>query len=498
MFGTVAMTASACGPVYVQTDDDGYYRTRNRRRAVRAVPTTTDCRVGPAAFQTLASWGNWRYSNLHGCVWTPNAIRDPMWRPYWVGSWSYTKWGWTWDSAEPWGWATYHYGRWFWDGRFGWSWVPGYDWAPAWVLWRNGGGCVGWAPMGPRGANHAHPTYWTFVEHRNFRSRRVRTVVITKNRTTTVYNQSVIIANTGRLSRSGGGQVSYNRGPKSTRVGTWTRTRIAPRPIASIPSARPRALPKPPARPAPRATRPAARPAPNYRSAPGTRPAPAARPGPTYTRPAPTTRPAPARPAAGRPAARPPTPRPYDTGSRPRPGTTDRPGPGVSPAPARPTPTRVYPATPTRRPAPAARPSRPAQPRHQTRPAPPRTRPAPTTRPAARPTRPAARPTRPTARPTRPTTRPTRPTTRPTRPTARPTRPTTRPTRPSARPTRPSARPAPPAPGRRPPSADVRVAPNKVKPRKNNTKKRKPWDTRELKDPRPREVPRPVPPRGTR
>jgi hypothetical protein len=55
-----------------------------------------------------------------------------------------------WASDEEFGWATDHYGRWFFDDRYGWVWVPGNDWAPAWVSWRSGGGYVGWAPLPPR------------------------------------------------------------------------------------------------------------------------------------------------------------------------------------------------------------------------------------------------------------------------------------------------------------------------------------------------------------
>jgi hypothetical protein len=43
----------------------------------------------------------------------------------------------------------FHYGRWvnneFTAGR--WAWVPGYDWAPSWVSWREGEGGMGWAPL---------------------------------------------------------------------------------------------------------------------------------------------------------------------------------------------------------------------------------------------------------------------------------------------------------------------------------------------------------------
>jgi hypothetical protein len=60
--------------------------------------------------------------------------------------------GWTWLSDEPYGWATYHYGRWYQDSEIGWAWVPGNDWAPAWVSWQEGNDYVGWAPL-PPGAN---------------------------------------------------------------------------------------------------------------------------------------------------------------------------------------------------------------------------------------------------------------------------------------------------------------------------------------------------------
>ncbi len=57
--------------------------------------------------------------------------------------------GWTWVSDEPWGWATYHYGRWVNIVGTGWVWIPGHTWAPAWVSWRYGGGYCGWAPLPP-------------------------------------------------------------------------------------------------------------------------------------------------------------------------------------------------------------------------------------------------------------------------------------------------------------------------------------------------------------
>src|SRR5262249_23599259 len=45
--------------------------------------------------------------------------------------------------------AVFHYGRWIFDASHGWVWVPGKEWAPAWVSWRDGSGYIGWAPLPP-------------------------------------------------------------------------------------------------------------------------------------------------------------------------------------------------------------------------------------------------------------------------------------------------------------------------------------------------------------
>jgi hypothetical protein len=107
---------------------------------------------GGATFQTfydsLSSQGNWVQTDDYGYVWQPN-VQDPNWAPYTDGNWVYTDDGWTWNSNEPFGWATYHYGRWVNLEGSGWAWVPGYTWAPAWVSWRYGDGYVGWAPLPP-------------------------------------------------------------------------------------------------------------------------------------------------------------------------------------------------------------------------------------------------------------------------------------------------------------------------------------------------------------
>jgi len=111
--------------------------------AVPAVPTLD-------YFQSqLAPYGNWVTLPDYGLCWQPAVA--PGWRPYMDGgSWTYTDAGWYWQSDYPWGDIAFHYGRWAYTVS-GWVWVPGYDYAPAWVVWRHADadGYVGWAPLVP-------------------------------------------------------------------------------------------------------------------------------------------------------------------------------------------------------------------------------------------------------------------------------------------------------------------------------------------------------------
>ena len=100
-------------------------------------------------YDDLAPHGRWIETHAYGWVFVP--ARPAAWNPYTVGHWVWTDdYGWLWVSEEPFGWATCHYGRWYQDPVFGWAWVPGYQWAPAWVSFRSGGGYMGWAPLPPR------------------------------------------------------------------------------------------------------------------------------------------------------------------------------------------------------------------------------------------------------------------------------------------------------------------------------------------------------------
>ncbi len=99
-------------------------------------------------YDELQPYGTWVSDVQYGNVWIPDVEGD--FRPYATrGHWVLTDYGNTWVSDYPWGWATFHYGRWRFDNYYGWEWIPGSEWAPAWVTWRGGDGYYGWAPLGP-------------------------------------------------------------------------------------------------------------------------------------------------------------------------------------------------------------------------------------------------------------------------------------------------------------------------------------------------------------
>lgn len=123
-----------------------------------ALPTTVGVSLNPSTGQTainlgffyddLAPYGNWVSTPRYGWAWTPANVAD-TWQPYEDGRWAWTDQGWTWISDEPFGWATYHYGRWYDDPSLGWAWVPGNEWAPSWVSFQEGPDYIGWAPLPP-------------------------------------------------------------------------------------------------------------------------------------------------------------------------------------------------------------------------------------------------------------------------------------------------------------------------------------------------------------
>src|SRR5690606_7470166 len=92
-------------------------------------------------------------------------------RPYYTnGRWAMSNMGNMWVSDYAWGSIPFHYGRWHFSEFHGWLWIPGSQWAPSWVVWRQGGGHYGWAPMGPGmnlnmnfGALNISVNLWNFI-----------------------------------------------------------------------------------------------------------------------------------------------------------------------------------------------------------------------------------------------------------------------------------------------------------------------------------------------
>jgi hypothetical protein len=96
----------------------------------------------------LDDHGRWVHVSGIGWAWRPYV--SVGWRPYYNGYWHHGRGGsLVWVSYDPWGYGTYHYGRWAYDPGFGgWFWVPGYGYSPAWVYWSYGPSYIGWAPAG--------------------------------------------------------------------------------------------------------------------------------------------------------------------------------------------------------------------------------------------------------------------------------------------------------------------------------------------------------------
>jgi len=172
-------------------------------------------------YDNLSPHGDWLDAGDYGYVWQPYDTGDD-WRPYGDGRWVYTDAGWTWDSAEPYGWAVYHYGRWANMRDVGWVWVPGTEWGPAWVSWRRSPEYVGWAPLPPEAqfSNSVGLSSWVddyydigpgsyrFVEGRNFGARHLNTVFVDRSRNVSIINQTTNITNITCRDN-----VIYNGGP---------------------------------------------------------------------------------------------------------------------------------------------------------------------------------------------------------------------------------------------------------------------------------------------
>lgn len=116
----------------------------------------------------LAPYGTWTDDSRLGLVWLPSHdSAGESFVPYGTsGRWSYREVAtdaegssepfreYVWVSDLPWGWVTFHYGRWAYTGERGWAWIAGRRYAGAWVDWRSphagaGAEIVGWGPTPP-------------------------------------------------------------------------------------------------------------------------------------------------------------------------------------------------------------------------------------------------------------------------------------------------------------------------------------------------------------
>lgn len=447
---------------------------------VLGTTTLAQAQVSAEFESALEPYGEWRRHPRWGTVWVPDD-RPAGWRPYTEGHWVYTdEWGWYWisDNEEAdWGWVTYHYGRWVLDRGMGWVWIPGDEWAPAWVDWRRGGDYVGWAPAPPDDVSYeydATPTWWTFVSPRYMTAPRLRTYIVSPQRTTVIIRQTVIVNRTVVVQQPGQQRRRFavNPGIAPNVVAAIAhqpvRTfRVAPRVlpvtqgVQGAVTVQPQALkpggphaPGRPRRPSPNpqvrvsvqptsqtvapatsVPKPQALPK-NERGRLGDHP-PRAAQGAQPAPPAPGAAPQrPQQPSGLAPNARPATPPPVTHApSAPPPSATKPPAaPAIRPASPPPPPAVTGPAAP---PPPAVQhvrpPARPTPPPPQAHPAPP---------PAARPAPPAAHPAPPPqAHPAPP------PAARPAPPAARPAPP---PQRPAAPPPKPVEKKPPPKPGEKP------------------------------------------------
>jgi hypothetical protein len=130
-------------------------------------------------YSSLSPHGEWIEVESGLRVWRPIHI-ESYWRPYLMGRWIWTDYGWYWMSSEPFGWITYHYGRWYNDDYYGWVWMPDDVWGPAWVEWRYDDDYIGWAPLPPYATFSisfglrftsewtAPAHYWNFIRYHHF------------------------------------------------------------------------------------------------------------------------------------------------------------------------------------------------------------------------------------------------------------------------------------------------------------------------------------------
>lgn len=91
------------------------------------------------AWNDLDANGNWYNVPGQGNIWSPYEASNSGWDPYGNGAWGMMPggYGYSWISANPWGYLPYQCGMWNWYDSFGWGWAPGMSGCNPW--WGGGG-----------------------------------------------------------------------------------------------------------------------------------------------------------------------------------------------------------------------------------------------------------------------------------------------------------------------------------------------------------------------
>lgn len=183
-------------------------------------------------YSYLQPYGEWIEFEPGFYCWRPTVVRIG-WRPYMVGYWVWSDYGWYWVSHEPFGWIVFHYGRWYYDDFYGWIWIPDHVWGPAWVEWRYSTTHIGWAPLPPyarfsitvgirytrRWVAPIH--YWNFVEVQRFTTRNLEHHVEPVERSRRLFGYT----RSGTRYEVSGDRI-MNRGVDRTFIERAARTRI--------------------------------------------------------------------------------------------------------------------------------------------------------------------------------------------------------------------------------------------------------------------------------
>jgi hypothetical protein len=201
----------------------------------RVVPETQHVTSVQTFYEPLDPYGDWIETGDYGYVFRPQvAGTSTNWRPYTDGRWVHSDYGWTWESNEDFGWATYHYGRWARVSRVGWVWVPGREWGPGWVSWRRGSDYCGWAPLPPESRTRFSftatvdrdydlgPAAYIFISLSNFGARSYAPICAPPERNVTIIQNTVNITNIN-YNTANNQTVVYNGGPSYNLVRTRSK-----------------------------------------------------------------------------------------------------------------------------------------------------------------------------------------------------------------------------------------------------------------------------------